>query len=453
MRLHIWKDILLNTLLAILVVTSILLSAKAWYPDKTPAQFLTPSIQPQPPATERQMPDILRPEMLLLRKPGNAVAPVHTGSLAYTRIWPQLRVVLESIEGSGGAFTVDRVPERLEEAEWIELKLPTAIMLSEWANHWQWNNPDLRNGSMRIDRLTFYLGQPGAIYLTGPVGLTLYLDDLTEEHRHTLLLAMESLDPTLFVQHRPVDTTDLPARLNHNLLVSTLDRMPIAHLRVVPPSEHDEEVRYFPDLSVVRQIDDQEARSLTDGQRLLRFTNTGLLEYRTADPSNRSNSPDLDRALDLAREWVAARGGWPQEIVLRRYTQQPGRAKLEFDYRSGGPFPVESAGPAVQVHVSAQRVVFFSRYPTFVETRFQREQQSIITPETALRRAVDQFPLLLIEPVRSMHLAYVAQPNPEPDEGASMWVLEPAWVIQAAESRIYVSAGAGPRRTPVHVVR
>ncbi|MFZ5823743.1 MAG: two-component system activity regulator YycH [Bacillota bacterium] len=453
MRVHSWKDWFLDLLLAVLVISSIFLSLQVWYPSEpslAPAST-GPSIQPQPPASEKEMPDIFRPEMILFRQKENLIAPIHPGSLAYNQVWPHIKGILTGLPSTSGAFQVDQVPERLLESEWVELRLPTPLMLSQWADLWRWNSPTLRNGSMRIDRITFYLGEPGAIYLSGPVGSILYLADLTQDRTAQFQQLMKDQDPALYVKHRPLALEGTIARIPPNLLVPDTDTMPVAHMRITAPDERIEEARYFPDLSVVRQIDEQGGRSLTDGQRLLRFTTAGLLEYRTADPSSPSSAPDMERALALAQEWVGSRGGWPQEILLRRYTQQPGRAKLEFDFRSGGPFPVESLGPAVQVHVSSHRVVYFSRYPSFVEMRFPREVQPVISPEAAITWAADQVSLLLIESVRSMHLAFVAKPDPEGREGR--WTLEPAWVIRAGEARVYVYAGMGQEKVPPHLVR
>lgn len=454
MRAHMWKDVLLDGLLAGLVMSSLVLSWLIWYrPDQfqVPITTAVPSVQPQPVASERQMPDIYRPEMILIRKEGNHLAPLHTGSLAYKQLWPQLRGMLSGLKATGGAFQVDQVPERLTQAEWVQFRLPTPLLLSQWADLWLWNMPTLRNGAMRIDRVTMYLGEPGAVYLSGPVGTTLYLADLSEERRNEMLGIINSLDPTLFMEYRPLETKDVSARVLPDLLVPVQGSMPAAQVRMEELKEQDEEARYFPDLSVVRQLDQRGARSLTDGQRILTLTASGVLEFRTVDPKSPSTAPDMHRAIGLAQEWVGARGGWSQELVLRRYMQQPGRARLEFDFRSGGPFPVESVGPAMQLHVTSQRVFFFSRQPSFVELRFSREQLPILTPESAVKRAVDEEPLLLTEPIRAMHLAYMAMPNPQ--EGAVGWVLEPAWVIQAAESRIYVPAADGGVKIPVQVVR
>lgn len=454
MRLRTWKDRALDGLLVMLVITSIVLSLQAWYPadELFSSVALVPSVKPQPPVSEQQMPDILRPEMILVRKTDNSIASLHTGSVQYKQIWSQISPSLTGLRLDGGVFPVERVPDRLLEGEWIELRLPTALMLSQWADHWLWHTPTLQNGSIRVDRITFYLGQPGAIYLSGPVGMSLYLTELPDERRAELLQVVQTLDSSLFVQHRALEAVDTAtAWTQPGLLVPVVTEMQVAQIRVAAPNQQDEEARYFPDLSVVRQIDEKDARSLTDGQRLLRLIDTGLLEYRTADPSGASTAPSMDRALQLAQEWVSSRGGWPQEIVLRQFIQEPGRARLLFDLRSGGPYPVESVGAAFEIHASAQRVIYFSRYPAFVELRFEREQQPIITPEAAVARAADQIPMLTSEPIRSMHLAYVARPQTGKDP--QPWVLEPTWVIQAGEGRIYVPAAVGKEKRAPQLVR
>lgn len=453
MRPVAWKEIGLDGLLAALVVTSLVLSWQVWYrPDRfQPAPTAVPTVQPQPMVSERQMPEIYRPEVILVRMEGNRIAPLHTGALAYKQLWPKLRLSLSGLRSTGGAFQVDQVPERLTQGPWVQLWLPSPLLLSYWADLWSWNMPTLRNGAMRIDRVTIYLGEAGAVYLSGPSGSTLYLADLSEERRADFLELVATLDPSLFLEYRPLDPTELGAQLEPDLLVPVIDRLPLAQVRVERPDEQDEEARYFPDTSVVRQLVQRDARSLTDGQRILTFTASGLLEYRTADPSSLNTAPDMQRAIGLVQEWVGARGGWPQELVLRRYVQQPGRARLEFDFRTGGPFPVESVGSAMQVHVSSQRVLFFSQYPVFVEMRFNRDQMLISSPEAAVKRARREVSLLLTESIRSMHLAYMAMPDPQ-DLGAG-WLLEPAWVLHAGEARLYVPAATGRDQLPVQVIR
>jgi len=188
---------------------------------------------------------------------------------------------------------------------------------------------------------------------------------------------------------------------------------------------------------VIRQIAERGASSLTDGQRLLRITSAGILEYRTADPPAAKEAPTLAGALALAETWVQERGGWPQELVLRRYTASGSKARLEFDLRTGDPYPVESRGAALEVQLTDQRLVSFSRYPAFTAIRFlEGTALPLISPEEAIARLVAAEPGLADQTIRSVHLAYVAVP----DSGGGDWPLEPTWVIQAGENRCYVPA-------------
>ncbi len=447
-----WVNRLLNALLALMVATSIFLSLQIWYPtvEIFPTVVAQPSVQPQPPASVLQMPDILRPEVIQIRQEkGLRMAPLHAGSQEYKQLWSLLREVLTGLQTGPAGFPVDNVGEQLKEADTVQIHLPIALTMGEWADQLLWNSPGLRNASIRIDRVTIYLSDPGVIYLSGPSGTIYYLAELPSLFRAQIAEQIEQVDPMRFTQQRPIEHEDLMARVGDDLLVPEVGAMPVARIRTSDFNERDEEMRYFPDLSVVRQIDERDARSLTDGQRLLRFLTTGVLEYRTADSS--STAPGLPRAISMAQEWVGSHGGWPQEIVLRRFVRQPRRAILEFDYRDDGPYPVESVGGGVQVHVSSQRVVYYRRYPAAVSTSFGREEVAIISPEQAIALAMDQVPLILTETIRGMHLAYHLKPDPE--VGPNQWLLEPVWVIQAGEVRVYQPAAVGREKIPPVISR
>lgn len=117
--------------------------------------------------------------------------------------------------------------------------------------------------------------------------------------------------------------------------------------------------------------------------------------------------------------------------------------------RGPGPYPVESNQGALQVEVTAdrsdlaaQRVVYLKRLPEFWATFDEDTLIRIISAEEAVRLAIDQYPRhLIFDVVRDMHLAYHVKLG----QG---WVLEPVWVLQVGEARLYVpalpDAGARP---------
>jgi len=447
-----WKDRLLNSLLALTVATSIFLTLQVWYPtvEIFPTVVMQPSVQSQPPAADLRMPDIFQPEMILIRQEmGAKVASLHQGSGGYEQFWPAVREVLTGLQTGLAGFPVDRISEELQTADTIQLQLPVALTMGEWADHWLWNSPGLRNASIRIDRVTIYLSEPGVIYLSGPSGTIYYLAELPAEFQTNILSYVDQIEPGLFTAYRPMERGNLIARFSPDLMVPQVEAVPDARVRTANRDERVEEMRHFPDLSVVREIDERDARSLTDGQRLLRFMSTGVMEYRTADSS--SAAPGLQRALDMAQEWIASRGGWPQEIILRRFMRQPRRAILEFEFRIAGPYPVESASGGLQVHVSSQRVVHYQRYPAIVSKSFGPGEVALISPEKAVELATDQVPALLTETIRGMHVAYHLRPDPA--AGPNEWLLEPSWVIQAGDIRVYQPAAIGREMVPPTISR
>jgi len=448
-----WREVLLNLLLLALVATSMLLSVRIWHPDPLfgEADTAEPSVQLQPPPTVREMPEVFRPMRVSIRDGDGGWAEVHAGSSIYSTLWRLIRQAITGLDVGSGPVLVSRVPDLSEAGPSLQIHLPVSLMVSEWAELWQWQASALRNGSMWVDRLTIILGEPAGIYLSGPPGFDLYLGDLPEDQRQVLADRLQQLDPSLFRPYRSLALEDLGLTALPDVVVPELTVVPGARVSVSMPDQREEEARYFPDLSVVRQIDERDARSLTDGQRLLRITNTGLLQFRTADATADEEAPRLDRALEIARQWVGSRGGWPQDLVLRRYVREEQRGRLEFGVSTGWDYPVESLPGAVQVQVSAaQRVVYFERTPTVQNVTFDGEPVEIITPETALAHALPAAPVLKTEPIREMYLTYLLKPA---SDGSGRWVADPTWVIQAGDTLIYIHAVASEHPRPPRVVR
>ncbi|MDB4894115.1 MAG: hypothetical protein JWN15_377, partial [Firmicutes bacterium] len=340
-----------------------------------------------------------------------------------------------------------------KDAEAVTVVLPVALTLSDWAERWHWNTVGLRNPSMKIDRVVYRLGAAPTLDLSGPSGQYYRVGPLTEKDHKALQELIRVMEPELFQKYRPLAAKEVTVRVLSGIQVPDVGAMPGAKVSARTPEVKWEEVRYFPDLSVVRQIDEKDARSLTDGQRLVRLTASGVLEYRAADAQG--TAPELPRAEQAARDWVDARGGWPQDLVMGSYVQEPGKTTLVFEQRSQGPFPVESAGGALTIQVAADRadpaadrILSLRRLPDLVPA-FDQSMQPIIKPERAIQIAAEEFPsIFFLEALREVHLAYLIVP--ESGTANAGWVLEPVWVLQAGEERVYVAALAQSRMKPVN---
>ncbi|OTA42254.1 MAG: hypothetical protein A6D92_00555 [Symbiobacterium thermophilum] len=436
------REVLLDLLLAALVLTSVVLTVRIWYPEPLFGDDDTtePSLQMQPVPIVREMPEIFRPERIVVARADGGRAELHAGSPTYSTSWQRIRKALTGLDVRGGATLIDQVPRGDAGAPSLELFLPTALQVGQWADLLQWQAPFLRNGSMLVDRVIVTLGERPAVYLSGPLGFELYLADLPEDQRAALVAHVERLDPTLFGPYRELVLDGLQVTAAPGLMVPDVKAWPAAEVTVLMPDLWEEEARYFPDLSVVRQIDEQDARSLTDGRRLLRITGAGVLQYRTAEGSAPAASPELEQALEAAGQWVGSRGGWPQDVVLHRYERDAGVGRLAFEVHTGGRYPVQSLPGAMQVHVSAAaRVVYFERTPTVANVMFEEALLPLVPPEDALAHALPAAPLLSSEPVRAMYLTYLLRP---PAGAGEPWTAEPTWVIQAGSTEVYVNAVA-----------
>ncbi len=396
------------------------------------------------------MPDVFRPDQIRVYREDMLVGLLPVGSDAYGQLWQRLQRVLTGIRVVGGPSQVTQLPKNRQLS--ITLALPVSMTLAEWADHWEWDTLGLRHASIKIDRVHFDLGDPAAIYLSGPNLEVFRVGPVPQADREYLSGMVDEFHPSLFEPYRPLDSTDHVRRVVPGVLVPDVNAVPVGTVLVQKPQETTEVIRYFPDLSVVRQIDEKDARSFTDGRRLLRIRSTGILEYRTANVQGLA--PGISRALAVAREWVGTRGGWPQNVVLGAYVQQPGRTVLEFALRANGPYPVHSDNAAVQVEVTADRndldayrVTYLKRLPD-MRFIFEGRYQPIISPEKALAEAFEAYPReLLFDYVREIFIAYRVRVHRASTE--QNWIVDPVWVFQVGEKRLYVPA-VRPEHSELH---
>lgn|GEM_PF-1759508 len=446
------RDRLLNGLLVCLVVSSLLLSIRLFFPpDEVPLLGDGGgSVEVPVPEWQAQMPDVYRPERIYVQlEPGQA-ALVALGSEPYDSLWTTLQAAMTGMEPDWSHLS-DETEQAVVPG--ITLALPAPFTAAEWAEVWGWNPPPVAVGSMKIDRVRFDLGTSGAIMLAGPAGAAYAIGVLTPEQLADLQALAAELPEDLLVAQRPLELASGQYRVLPGLTVPAINAVPWARISVLNPELRREGNRYFPDPSVVRQIDEKDAQSLTDGQRLLRLASSGVLEYRTAGFSG--SAPDLEKAQELVGRWVGTRGGWPSEIVLTGYRQQDGAAILRYEVRLPGPLPVETAGGALEIQLIAgsragqpDTVVAMRRYPQLLPAFDTKVALPVILPEEALTEAEKDFPsALLFETVRDLYLAYLVLPGSEPGDVA--WQIEPVWVIQAGESRIYIPALTGAHFQPL----
>ncbi len=449
------KEFSLNSLLAILVILSIALSSQIWFPigPKGAARTGAPSVQVSPPSEQGVMPDVYRPERIYVRHHTGAMAMLQAGSTPYKQVWYSVQGLLR---GMSAVSPTTQGEEGLDpQADVVTLVMPLSLTIENWAGLWSWNTGGLRNFSMQVDRITLYLDpKTPMLQLAGGSGNAYRIGPLSPTEVRTLRDVIASLDQNLFTQYRPLNTKETTVRVTTGLLVPAATSVPVGSLEVKSPDQKAEEARYFPDLTVVRQIDEKDARSYTDGQRLLRVTAAGELEYFSVSSGSNAIAPELDRARTLAGEWVGSHGGWSQDVLMGWYAHQPGKTTLVFDLRLEGAFPVESAGGALRVQVSAYRdaaglqhnsVTQYRRLPDFVP-HFSQAHQAIISPERAIQLVSNTYAAqLLFEEVREVHLAYLIRLAGKTEAD---WILQPVWVVQVGEEHYYVPAVAAADSQP-----
>jgi hypothetical protein len=437
------KEFLLNGALAGLVLLSFVLSYQVWFPSLTGGLWRTREahVQSSPPALAGGEPDVHRPERIYVQNKEGLVALLPAGSPAYAPVWNGLKGVLKGLEPLYSQLPPDDQAE--EPVASITAVLPVPLMLNQWAEEWAWDKDGLPNSSLKVDRVTVTLSKTPMLHFSGAYGGVYRVGPLSLADQHLLTGLVGALDPGLFQTYRPLKFDKPGARLSPGLSVPETAEMPIGTVTIRQPEAGVEQARYFPDLSVVRHIEERDANSFTDGPRWLRLKKNGQTEYATAPPVG--IPPDLQRARAAAKAWVPAHGGWSQDYVLGGYyQQQAGRALLVYNLRlNGNGFPVETASPATGVGALVLELTNRDQTTTVLQYRRDPEFTPLFTDsliaiqpaEKVLEAAVERFSaLFLLEgEVREMYLGYVIW---LPDN-LSTWKLVPVWIAQLGEKRVY----------------
>jgi regulatory protein YycH of two-component signal transduction system YycFG len=432
------KDIGLNVLLALVVVVSILLSGRVWFPPDPGFAERPPEAQVQStaPVLIDRMPDVFRPERLYVRLRTGLVAMVVGDTTTYKAIWPRMKALLLGMHP-------DQSPVMVDEPDWtdgdtLQIIFPFALSVGEWADQWSWDTTNLRNHMVKMDRMIIHLGKSPAIYMTGLEGKFYKVTTLGPPDVKTITETIGEVAVDQYQKYHPLNSKELSVRTQGVVDVLELKEVPLVKVSTRRPDSNVEVVRYFPDLSVVRQVDEKEAKSFTDGQRFLRFAANGEVEYRTATTS--AGAPDLTRALDVAQDWMNSHGGWPQNLVLSRVETLARTTRLEFAYRVPGPFPVEVETGAFSLSLNGDRVADMKRSADF-SLDVTEAQQKVITPEQAVQLGVQGLPQLFqSESIRDVHMSYRMQAT------TKGWSVEPCWVIQVGTTRVYVPATISDKR-------
>lgn len=437
------KEFMLNGALAVLVILSFVLSYQVWFPSHTGGSWRTREahVQSSPPPQAGGEPDVHRPERIYVQNKEGKVALLVTGAPAYDPVWNGLKGVLKGLEPLYSQLPPDDEDEGPSET--ITAVLPVPLMLNQWAQEWAWDAGGLPNASLKVDRVTVTLSKTPILHFSGANGGVYRVGPLSQEDQHLLTGLVGALDPDLFRTYRPLTLKDSPIKLAEGLSVPDIAEMPVGAVAVGQPDAAVEQARYFPDLSVVRHIEERDANSFTDGPRWLRLKQNGQMEYATAPPVG--TAPDLLRAREAAKAWVPGHGGWSKDLVLGAYyQQQAGRAMLVYNLRlSGNGFPVEKASPAMGDGALVLELTRLDQTTTVLQYRrdpdftplFTDTVISIQPAEQALEAAVKRFSALfaLEGEVREMYLGYLIW---LPDK-LSTWKLVPVWITQVGEKRIY----------------
>lgn len=430
--------------LATMVIISLVLSAKLWFPaagsESTDGKGA--SIQEIPPSSYAAMPVIHRPERILVRRADGQMALFMTSSTSYEA----LRLLVGRIINDLTEPTWVAEPPAMTDGSFITLYMPFPLTFDQIAEEMAWDALKGRGNGFKVDQITVSLNEGGVTWLLGPAAGGYRLDAMAAADLQELTTALNDLKETELKPYRLLtDVTGFALRGP----IWVPDVAAIQELRAVvtTPARAEVEARFFPDLSVVRQIDEQGAVSLTDGQRLLRISDEGILDFNLAQGSRETGTPVAQ--MEVIRRWVEENGGWPRDVVQTRVATQDGRTIYQFDLRLVASYPVESSGGALQIQLTGNQVLAFRRYPDMAGIQPGPNQLPILTPEQALQVAAIEQPLVSLTPVRDAYLSYQMKPG----DTLNPWVVEPTWVFRMGEARVLVPARLDEPNRRINLLR
>lgn len=426
------RDRLLDALLAVLVLVSLVLSSRVW---TDPTRYTSipsdrPRVQSQPYVPEWTMPDIYRPEQVMVQLPDGRGTYGGPDSALYFQVWRQAKLVLQRLQPIGLPRPVPEAElEPWREGPMITLFLPVSQPLSEWADLWGWTVFGLRaEADFMVDRVYLFPKATGGVIFGGPAGRWRMIN-LTEPDLARFQEIIEGIEVQYLHAFEPLPTD----RAVQEVQAPDPRFAPLLEMTAAQPDRAAVLSRFFPDLSVVRQIEekrqnsddlDQNATSYTDGQKLVRIYHYGAIEFYAPDRTVGTSPPTLSQALAMAEEFVTAHGGWPQEIVLTNWETLGNRITLTFDYRKGvsGALPTFSRHGFLKVEVAQDKVVYLFREPS-PRLVPSGSNQALIDVQEALRHLAEEKLWTRYEKVRDAYVVYLFH------SGHQRQVVEPYWVI------------------------
>lgn len=450
------REVLLNGLLALQVLASVILTGVLMY---RPALAIQPADPPlaaslQPALAPETPPDLTLPRAVWVHQGGGRYLAAGPAEPLYQRAWRQMRPVLARLMARP---LIAETPSPLELAQAATMPLlgadlPAALPAGDWARLWDAAGNGGFVGPGRgspaagreglVDRVVFRLAPPGEVYLLGTRGAARL--HLAEADRAELADLVRSVDPQAYPAMRLLagpgaDTAPFaPEERDSGGLtefapwILVPDGPVSAATTLLLPQRKEAQAylhRFFPDVSVVRQIQEQDGSvAYTDGQRGMRLYANGALEYFEPREGTDPSGPDLFRALQVAQEFISARRLWPPGATLAAYARLGQEARLTFGVRGPALLWV-SPRPPLEVRVAGNRVVYFYRGPDF-EVRASAGNDRLITAEEALNQVKLAAAGRTLR-VRSLFLAH----RPEP---AGLPVLIPVWVVGLQDGDMYV---------------
>lgn len=314
------KDLVLTAL----VITSVLLTGRLWFDPSRAYWEAEAGIEVYShPATGREGRPLTDPVRLVVHFGRDRHSVFYPNSAQYQQLWRGVREAVAGADWTAAAGQTRVSREELDRARreypGVELLLADLLPLDTWLELWgRKPSPGTSPGpALPTNRLFLALGNAPVIYLSvdrgdyylriaspGGAELAEMIGRIWSNHPEPYVELLPrgravALDQGIYVPARP---PSLPS--------------------LVPTGQSGirEELvgSFFVDTSIVRRIREHDGAMIyTDGQRGLRMTLTGGIEYTAPLPPG-GEGPSVVAAMEEAAEFVARRGGWPADLALAK---------------------------------------------------------------------------------------------------------------------------------------
>lgn len=461
------RERLLNGFLALQVAFSVALTGFLLFGTGAAAlQADAPVVHPVVSADQRP-PDVLQPRLIWTHQGNGEYAGFQQTDIMFGVFWQEMRGVLaRSLARPNDYVSGNR--RQLDDAAGeplVGIDLEFALPPGQWARLLGYPRT-VDPLQPTVDRVVFSLGEEGRVFLIGPA-VPLRVGPLSDWDRRQMLRLVQRVPPATYAAYVPLAGIEqagltvsplAPAtghavgsrgglsgqRLDLGLLVDPWVMVPKGPVQVSSPTYVPEPPlpgplvsQFFVDLTVVREVEEQDATAFIGGQRALRIYPYGGVEFwdfgemAAAPVAN----PEPEEVMQVVQEFLSRRNLWQPGVTLSQYITTPDGVELTFRYHYDG-LPWESRQRLMEVRLAGNRVTYLYRSPDYV-AQDQTAPETVADPDVALQFVAELSRKTGVR-VRAVELAHRVY------RSRTVQTVIPVWVVRLSnDETIMVDARTG----------